>query len=196
MTSIGQFVSALVPVNSFSRVTTDVTRVLLDPDVGARWGRPAQLDFQLPEGLNGEQQEPPQAFVRDKGDMRIIRRGHGVPVQEAPPQKPFWLTQYFDCGFHDEYSEETKSLGNNVTEIIPKIIHWRVYFKQDFLPEVTDISQWSLFDFLEDSHVRNDFWVLVDASYGWVEQLPPRFLSEGTGPTRTWEYDMSGASPV
>jgi len=195
MSGLGNFVSTVVPVDSFSRVVPDKARTIPDPDVGARWGRPAVLDFQLPPSLGGEEQKQPIPVVFDDDEL-IERIGHGFAASEDPPTKPFFLTKYFDCGYIDEYKEETKDLGNNVTEIDPHIIHWHVFFKMDFVPEIVVVDQYSIFDVNEDVTTRDEYIVLVDASWNFTEQLPPKYLGQGTGPQRRWNYSMQGASPI
>lgn len=123
-----------------------------DPDVGARWGRPADLVFQIPSSLGGTQQkENPTMAVVEDFDERHYFNGVGVQkatdhfgstVAESPPfdeqSNPFKIRTVYFCGTFLEKSEKRKTLPTGVEVITPIETHVRQYVQWDEVPNWID----------------------------------------------------------
>jgi hypothetical protein len=125
-----------VPVNSFTKVNPNTKPVTPDPDVGARWGKPSDLQFGFPEDGENEDAEPVGAVVNPDDRKDIVRSGVEVLfLADGTPASP-WT---FYCDTFVEKTVEKKKNGGviDVTPIETTVIlyvNWADAIKLFFTP--------------------------------------------------------------
>jgi hypothetical protein len=148
-----KFANSRVPVQVLQQVASpEPSQRPPEPEVGARWGRPANLAFSLPDSSLGPKQEPPPGVVvvDDNEDRAFDGIGvlqatdhFGNVVAESPPldpdENPFGMYTVYFCGTFDEKSEERKTLPTGVEVITPILTHVRQYVQWDEVPKWIDL---------------------------------------------------------
>jgi hypothetical protein len=148
------WVNSKIPVPFLQEVLDDQPsqREVPDPEVGARWGRPADLAFSLPDSsLGPKQEEPPEVVVEDNDEVRVfdgmgVRQAtdhFGAVVAESPPldeNNYFGIYTVYFCGTFTEKSQEEKTLPTGVRVITPIETHVRQYVQFDAVTRWADLK--------------------------------------------------------
>lgn len=209
---MGTFVNERVPVESFSQVRPDRGPEVPSPAAGARWGRPASLNFQLAnyEG-SADERDPPSVSLLDENEEEILN-GFGVvrainhngqvvaqsPDPEFDPEGNFMyqLLTVFQCPPIVEEDEETETAATGVVIITPILRLVRRFIVWDLIEELpharyAKVLNW---DAPDDPPPVSIMHLPARVVVEWVEPRPRTHLGQSGGGQKRYRYTMTGVT--